>query len=165
MDSEEKTTGFLLCVGSPEIHGTYTLWFDGDAGMIWQKHVNLSWVAPIGENPLQEMVVSRQGSGVDEKMWQWRAGFPWRLENESNHGKVMEHEKLAKSHGILWSVMAFYQFCLWIVPNFNFSGTTNKLSSDLESAHFPMFPAKRRKCQIRQRNSHGNSRNGQATLK
>ena len=32
------------------------------------------------------------------------AGFPQRLENlenESSHGKVMEHETLAKSHGIL----------------------------------------------------------------
>ena len=32
------------------------------------------------------------------------AGFPQRLgnmENENGHGKVMEHEKLAKSHGIL----------------------------------------------------------------
>ena len=28
-------------------------------------------------------------------------GFPRRLENENGHGKVMEHEKLAKSHGIL----------------------------------------------------------------
>ena len=33
-----------------------------------------------------------------------KAGFPRRLENlenESGHGKVMEHETLAKSHGIL----------------------------------------------------------------
>ena len=32
------------------------------------------------------------------------SGFPRRLENlenENGHGKVMEHEKLAKSHGIL----------------------------------------------------------------
>ena len=31
-------------------------------------------------------------------------GFPQRLENlenENGHGKVMEHEKLTKSHGIL----------------------------------------------------------------
>ena len=31
------------------------------------------------------------------------SGFPRRLENlenENGHGKVMEHEKLAKSHGI-----------------------------------------------------------------
>ena len=28
------------------------------------------------------------------------SGFPWRLENENGHGKVMEHAKLAKSHGI-----------------------------------------------------------------
>ena len=30
---------------------------------------------------------------------------------------VMEHEKLAKSQGILWSVMEFYQFCPLISPN------------------------------------------------
>ena len=29
------------------------------------------------------------------------AGFPQRLENEGGHGKLMEHEKLAKSHEIL----------------------------------------------------------------
>ena len=29
------------------------------------------------------------------------SGFPWKLENESGHGKVMEHEKMTKSHGIL----------------------------------------------------------------
>ena len=32
------------------------------------------------------------------------SGFPRRLENlenENGHGKVMKHEKLAKSHGIL----------------------------------------------------------------
>ena len=33
-----------------------------------------------------------------------KTGFPQRLENlenENGHGKVMEHAKLAKSHGIL----------------------------------------------------------------
>ena len=35
------------------------------------------------------------------------SGFPWKLEDLENlenvkgHGKVMEHEKLTKSHGIL----------------------------------------------------------------
>ena len=46
-------------------------------------------------------------------------GFQERLENENGPGngpeyvpgKVMRHEKLAKSHGILSSVMEFYQFC------------------------------------------------------
>ena len=33
------------------------------------------------------------------------------LENENGHGKVMEHEKLAKGHGI-----CFYQ--LWNFTNF-----------------------------------------------
>ena len=40
------------------------------------------------------------------------------LENEGGHGKVMEHgKKLAKSHGILWSVMEFYQFLFQILLN------------------------------------------------
>ena len=41
-------------------------------------------------------------------------GFPRRLENienENGHGKDMEHENLAKSHGTLWSVTEFYQYC------------------------------------------------------
>ena len=47
-------------------------------------------------------VFSTQGSRGD---WE-------NLENEYGHGDwkmkmVMEHEKLAKSHGILWSVMEF----------------------------------------------------------
>ena len=40
------------------------------------------------------------------------------LENENGNGKVMEHTKLAKSHGILLSVMEFYQFIPLIVPIF-----------------------------------------------
>ena len=47
-------------------------------------------------------------------------GFPHRLENLENenvHGKVMEHEKLAKSHTILLSVMEFYQFWPQNVPH------------------------------------------------
>ena len=35
---------------------------------------------------------------------------------------VREHEKLAKSHGILCSVMEIYQFCPQIVPNVYFFG-------------------------------------------
>ena len=38
-------------------------------------------------------------------------------ENENGHGKVMEHAKLAKSHGILLSVMEFYQFRPRILSN------------------------------------------------
>ena len=49
-------------------------------------------------------------------------GFPRRLENLENlenenvHEKVMEHEILAKSHGIMLSVINFYPFCPQIVP-------------------------------------------------
>ena len=40
------------------------------------------------------------------------------LENGNGHGKVIEHDKLAKSHGILWgSVMEFYQFYPQFVLN------------------------------------------------
>ena len=73
----------------------------------------------------------------------------------------MEHEKLAKSHG---------QFCdqLWNFTNFAlklcqiriFLVITEKLSSDLESLHFPMFSAKRRECKIGKKDVHGKSRNG-----
>ena len=35
------------------------------------------------------------------------SGFLQRLETENGIGKVMKHEKLAKSHGILLSVMEF----------------------------------------------------------
>ena len=38
-----------------------------------------------------------------------RTGFPYRkLENESGHGKFMEHENLAKSHGILSKYVGFF---------------------------------------------------------
>ena len=36
------------------------------------------------------------------------------LENQNGHGKVMEHENMAKSHGILWSVMEYTHFVLEI---------------------------------------------------
>ena len=48
-------------------------------------------------------------------------GFAQRLENLENvngHGKVMEDEKFAKSHGHLLSVIEFSQFCPQIVPRF-----------------------------------------------
>ena len=48
----------------------------------------------------------------------------------------MEHEKLAKSHGILWLVMEFYQFAPELYQKKKIV-TTKKLSSDLESPHFP----------------------------
>ena len=65
-------------------------------------------------------------------------GFPRRLENlenENGHSKVMEHEKLTKIHGILWSVMEFYQ----IVPNLSFLVTTMKSSIDVEGAFSDVF--------------------------
>ena len=65
------------------------------------------------------------------------SGFSQRLANlEKGHGKVMEHEKLAKSHGIF-----LIKFVFFLV-------TTKKLSSDLESLHFQRFSAKRRECKM-----------------
>ena len=43
---------------------------------------------------------------------------------------------------------SLYQICIFFV-------TTKKLSSDLESLHFPTFSAKRPKCKIGKRNGHG----------
>ena len=80
------------------------------------------------------------------------SGFPQRLENlenENGHGKVMEHEKLAKSHeqfsDQLWN---FTNFALKLCQISIFLVITEKLSSYLESLHFPMFSAKRRECKI-----------------
>ena len=53
------------------------------------------------------------------------------LENENGHGKVMEREKLAKSHGIL-SVMEFYQFCPKMYQICMFFTATKKLSIDVK---------------------------------
>ena len=61
------------------------------------------------------------------------SGFPWSLENENGHGKVMEHEKLAKSHGIMPPNCT--KFVFFLVPN-------KKLSRDLENPHFLTFSAK-----------------------
>ena len=60
----------------------------------------------------------------------------------------MEHEKLAKSHGILLYVMEFYQFSSQIVHNF------------LERPHFPIFFTKCHKYKIDKRDRLGKLRNG-----
>ena len=91
-----------------------------------------------------------QSSHRDWKTWKMKKG----------HGKIMEHEKLAQSHGNLWSVMEFWQFCPRIVPNLYFVVTTKKLSSNLDNLQFPTFFAKRRKCKAGKRDGHGKSRNG-----
>ena len=80
----------------------------------------------------------------------FKAGFPRRLENlenENGHGKVTEHEQLAKIHGSLcvsWNFTNFapelYQFFFF----FFFLSQLKKISSDLESLHFPTFSGKLR---------------------
>ena len=85
------------------------------------------------------------------------------LENESSHVTRKIGNKswnFMISYGMLWSVMEFYQFCLWIVSNLSFLSPLKKLSSNLESPHFPTFSAKCRKCKFKKRNCHGKSRNG-----
>ena len=57
-------------------------------------------------------------------------------------------------------VTEFYPFCPQIVLNLYFSVITMKLSSDLESPHFPTFSAKRCEFKIGERNGHGKSRYG-----
>ena len=77
--------------------------------------------------------------------------------NEYDHGKVMEHEKLAKSHRILLSVMEFYQFCPLNRTKFVcfYATTTEKLSIRVESLHFLMFFAKCAVGKIETRDGHG----------
>ena len=58
------------------------------------------------------------------------------------------------SHGIFtYFVPKVYKICLILV-------STKKLSSDLESLHFPIFSAKCSEFKIGERNVHGKSRNG-----
>ena len=67
----------------------------------------------------------------------------------------MEHEKLAKSHGILLSVMEFYQFCRQNVPNLYAFCHPKKLGINVKSLYFPMFSIKCSKCKIAKRDGHG----------
>ena len=75
-------------------------------------------------------------------------GFPRRLEKieyKNGHGKIMEHEKVAKSHGILL-------FSHGILPIL--SPNCTKFVYNVESPHFLMFCAKRRKCKINKKDGH-----------
>ena len=79
------------------------------------------------------------------------------LENKNGHGKVMEHETLAKRHGILLSVMDFYQFCPQLEPNLfiHHHGSLDLLT----------FSAKRRNCKIKKIDYHGKLRNCHGKVK
>ena len=96
--------------------------------------------------------------GKPEKLkWSWK-----------NHGKVMEHEKLAKSHRMLLSVMEYYQFspelyriCIFF---FFFFATTKKLSMNVGSPHFLKFSSKCPECKIDKRDGHGKLRNGHGQI-
>ena len=59
----------------------------------------------------------------------------------------MEHAKLAKSHGILLSVMEFNNFAPELYEVCMFFANTKKLTIHVESLHFPMFSAKCHKCE------------------
>ena len=69
----------------------------------------------------------------------------------------MEHETLAKRHGILLSVMDFYQFCPQLVPNLYIHHH--------ESLDLLTFSAKRRNCKIKKRDYHGKLRNCHGKVK
>ena len=80
------------------------------------------------------------------------SGFPQRLENlenENGHGKVMEHAKLAKRHGILPI----------LPPNCTklacFFAATEKICIRVAGLHLPMFSAKCREFKIEKRYGHG----------
>ena len=87
----------------------------------------------------------------------------------------MVMEKSRKSHGTRKIGQTSWNFVIShrilqilpssprIVPNC-FGVTTKILSSDLESLHFPMFSAKRRKCKIVKRDDLGKSRNGHGQI-
>ena len=68
--------------------------------------------------------------------------------NMKNWPKVMEFFNQS------WNFAPkFYKICMFLV-------TTKKLSSNLESPHFPMFSGKCRECKIGKRDGHEKSRNG-----
>ena len=78
-----------------------------------------------------------------------------------SHVKVMKHDKLAKSHGILLSIMEFHQFYLRIVPDLRIlPSLRNSALINVESLHFPMLSTNRYKCKIEKRDGHGKLRNG-----
>ena len=54
----------------------------------------------------------------------------------------------ADNHGILFTVMAFYQICM-------FFATTKKLSIDVERLHFLAFYTKHCKCKVIKTAGHG----------
>ena len=58
----------------------------------------------------------------------------------------MEHEKLAKSHGILCSVMQFTNFDPEFYQSCTLFADIRKSSIGLESLHFPIFSAKCLEC-------------------
>ena len=81
------------------------------------------------------------------------AGFPQRLENlenENGHGKVMEHEKIGQKS---WNFVISHRILPILPPNYTkfvfVLVTAKKLSSNLESLHFPMFLTKCWECKIR----------------
>ena len=73
--------------------------------------------------------------------------------NKNGHGKVMEHANLAKSHGMLSSVMKFNNFAPELYEICNFFATTEKLS-------IQCFPQNAANAKIQKRDGHGKLRNG-----
>ena len=73
----------------------------------------------------------------------WKSHRTWKICQKSWNFVV--------SHGILPILPQNYSI---------FLVNSKKLSSDLESPHFPMFSAKHCECKIGERNGHGKSRKG-----
>ena len=68
--------------------------------------------------------------------------------------KSWNMENWPKSHGILLSVIEFYQFCPQMYQSCMFFATTKKLTIDLESLHFATCSVKCRICKITKRDGH-----------
>ena len=73
-----------------------------------------------------------------------------------NLPKVMEFYD--QSWNFISFVSKFYQICI-------FSVAAKKLSSNLESLYFQTFSTKCPECEIRKRNGHGKSRNGNGIIR
>ena len=81
------------------------------------------------------------------------------MENASGHGKVMEHEKIAKKKGMEYSasVMGFYQFCPKYYQMCAFLRT--EVSNGSESQHFRPYRRNVSNAKFEQRDGYEKSRN------
>ena len=89
----------------PGSSGTSSLWDQGHqapavSGTRGIRHLQSLGPGASGTFSLWDQ--GRQAPAVSgTRLQQPISGFPQRFKSENGHGKLMEHEKLAKSHGIL----------------------------------------------------------------